>query len=152
MFNLKKLEPKFSNTNNNNNIQRKMSMKEDNNYFINFDINISESESYEKYRTVENCSKSIKKDLKKKYHIKLKQKNNKNIKYKLFNDDNYSITTNFSENKKIKKVTFSTVEIIRVIKYKNFNAKNNFSQINIQKNINDMKNFKKKDENICSIF
>ena len=90
--------------------------------------------------------------MKKKYQIKLKQKNNKNIKYKLFNDDNYSITTNFSENKKIKKVTFSTVEIIRVIKYKNFNAKNNFSQINIQKNINDMKNFKKKDENICSIF
>ena len=152
MFNLKKLEPKFSNTNNNNNIQRKMTMREDNNYFVNFDINISESESYEKYRTVENYSKSIKKDLKKKYKIKLKQKNNKNIKYKLFNDDNYSITTNFSENKKIKKVTFSTVEIIRVIKYKNFNAKNNFSQINIQKNINDMKNFKKKDENICSIF
>ena len=152
MFNLKKLEPKFSNANNNNNIQRKMTMREDNNYFVNFDINISESESYEKYRTVKNCNKSIKKNLKKKYKIKLKQKNNKNIKYKLFNDDNYSITTNFSENKKIKKVTFSTVEIIRVIKYKNFNAKNNFSQINIQKNINDMKNFKKKDENICSIF
>ena len=75
MFNLKKLEPKFSNTNNNNNIQRKMTMREDNNYFVNFDINISESESYEKYRTVENCSKSIKKDLKKKYKIKLKQKN-----------------------------------------------------------------------------
>ena len=123
--------------------------------FFDFDLDISETDNeifdYEKYRTIED-NKIIKENLIKKNPIKLKQRlNNKNNKYEIIND-NYSITTNCSDFKGIKKVTFSTVEIIRVAKYKKYNAKNNFSKLNIQKNILEVKTNKNRNESSCNIF
>ena len=154
MFNLKKIEPKFSNMNSNQ-IQRKFTYSDNNNEaFVNMDINISETEveslDLSKFKTIEN-NKLIKNDFVKKIPEKMKQKKNKTYKYKLFND-NYSTTTNCSDYKGIKKVTFSTVEIIRVAKYKKYNASNNFSNENIKKNILEVKNSKIKDDIPCSIF
>ena len=154
MFNLKKIEPKFSNMNSNQ-IQRKFTYSDNNNEaFVNMDINISETEveslDLSKFKTIEN-NKLIKNDFVKKIPEKMKQKKNKTYKYKLFND-NYSTTTNCSDYKGIKKVTFSTVEIIRVAKYKKYNASNNFSNENIKKNILEVKNSKIKDDLPCSIF
>ena len=154
MFNLKKIEPKFSNMNSNQ-IQRKFTYSDINNEaFVNMDINISETEveslDLSKFKTIEN-NKLIKNDFVKKIPEKMKQKKNKTYKYKLFND-NYSTTTNCSDYKGIKKVTFSTVEIIRVAKYKKYNASNNFSNENIKKNILEVKNSKIKDDLPCSIF
>ena len=154
MFNLKKIEPKFSNMNSNQ-IQRKFTYSDNNNEaFVNMDINISETEveslDLSKFKTIEN-NKLIKNDFVKKIPEKMKQKKNKTYKYKLFND-NYSTTTNCSDYKGIKKVTFSTVEIIRVAKYKKYNASNNFSNENIKRNILEVKNSKIKDDIPCSIF
>ena len=155
MFNLKKIEPKFSQLNLNQ-LQRKMSsITINNNEFRDFDIDISETEvetfNYEKYRTIDD-KKIIKENLMKKNPVGLKQRlNNKNTKYKIIND-NYSITTNCTDFKGIKKVTFSTVEIIRVAKYKKYNAKNNFSKLNIQKNIIEVKASKNRNESSCNIF
>ena len=80
--------------------------------------------------------------------IKLKNKNSFNI--SLLKHCN-SITTNTSSGEKaVKKVTFSTVEIIRVEKYKKYNALSNFSKSQIQKNMED---FKQNDnESVCLIF
>ena len=76
--------------------------------------------------------------------------NNKN---KNKNFDVYSITTSSSYNDKaVKKVTFSTVEIIRVEKYKKENAINNFSKALIQKNMDEVQNKSKKNETNCFIF
>ena len=155
MFNLKKIEPKFSQLNLNQ-LQRKMSsITINNNEFRDFDIDISETEvetfNYEKHRTIDD-KKIIKENLMKKNPVGLKQRlNNKNTKYKIIND-NYSITTNCTDFKGIKKVTFSTVEIIRVAKYKKYNAKNNFSKLNIQKNIIEVKASKNRNESSCNIF
>ncbi len=154
MFNLKKIEPKFPKMNSNQ-IQRKSTYFDNNNEaFINMDINISETEveslDVSKFKTIEN-NKLIKNDFVKKIPEKMKQKKNKSYKYKLFND-NYSTTTNCSDYKGIKKVTFSTVEIIRVAKYKKYNASNNFSNENIKRNILEVKNSKIKDDIPCSIF
>ena len=144
MFNLKKIEPKFPKLNFDQ-IKRKNTYSSINKEaFINLDINISEREvdsvNLEKFKTIE----------KEKTKIKPKQKKNNN-KYKIFND-NYSTTTNCSDFKGIKKVTFSTVEIIRVAKYKKYNACNNFSNANIQKNINVVKNSIIKVDIPCMIF
>lgn len=69
------------------------------------------------------------------------------------NYDCYSITTNSSYNdKNVKKVTFSTIEIIRVEKYKKHNAKNNFSKIAIQKNMEEIKKNQNNDGTTCFIF
>ena len=154
MFNLKKIEPKFPKMNSNQ-IQRKFTYSDNiNEAFVNMDINISETEveslDLSKFKTIEN-NKLIKNDFVKKIPEKMKQKKNKTYKYKLFND-NYSTTTNCSDYKGIKKVTFSTVEIIRVAKYKKYNASNNFSNENIKKNILEVKNSKIKDDLPCSIF
>jgi len=154
MFNLKKIEPKFPRLNFNQ-VKRKNTYSSINKEgFINMDINISERESdslnIDKFKTME--KDKIKNGLTKKVPLKMKPKKNKNNnKYKLFNDNN-SITTNCSDFKGIKKVTFSTVEIIRVAKYKKYNACNNFSNANIQKNINEVKNSKIKDDIPCMIF
>lgn len=154
MFNLKKIEPKFPKLNFDQ-IKRKNTYSSINKEaFINLDINISEREvdsvNLEKFKTIE--KEKIKNDLIKKVPTKIKPKQRKNNnKYKLFND-NYSATTNCSDFKGIKKVTFSTVEIIRVAKYKKYNACNNFSNANIQKNINEVKNSKIKDDIPCMIF
>ena len=79
--------------------------------------------------------------------IKLKKQMNNNISsLKHCN----SITTNNSIGEKaLKKVTFSTVEIIRVENYKKYNASCSFSKELIKKNMEEMK----QDENeVCSIF
>ena len=69
------------------------------------------------------------------------------------NFDCYSIATNASYNdKSVKKVTFSTVEIIRVEKYKKYNSLNNFSKLSIQKNMEDVKNNNIDNESVCCIF
>ena len=149
-FNLKKIEPKFPKTNAKD-MQRKMTYSDMNDdAFIKMDVNISETEieslNLSKFKTIEN-NKLTKNDFVK----KIKPKKNRIYKYKLFNDSN-STTTNCSDFKGIKKVTFSTVEIIRVAKYKKYNARNNFSIENIKKNIEEVKNSKKKDDIPCSIF
>ena len=149
-FNLKKIEPKFPKTNTKD-MQRKMTYSDMNDdAFIKMDVNISETEieslNLSKFKTIEN-NKLTKNDFVK----KIKPKKNRIYKYKLFNDSN-STTTNCSDCKGIKKVTFSTVEIIRVAKYKKYNARNNFSIENIRKNIEEVKNSKKKDDIPCSIF
>ena len=156
MFNLKKIEPKFPKLNINQ-LQRQMSYLTNNNNeeFNDFDINISETDIdafyFKKNKTIED-QKVMKENLIKKNLVGLKHKyNNKNNKYKIAND-NYSRTTNCSDFKGIKKVTFSTVEIIRVAKYKKFNAKNNFSKLNIQKNIIEVKQNKNMFESSCNIF
>ena len=154
MFNLKKIEPKFPKMNSNQ-IQRKFTYSDNiNEAFVNMDINISETEveslDLSKFKTIEN-NKLIKNDFVKKIPEKMNQKKNKTYKYKLFND-NYSTTTNCSDYKGIKKVTFSTVEIIRVAKFKKYNASNNFSNENIKRNILEVKNSKIKDDIPCSIF
>ena len=80
--------------------------------------------------------------------IKLKNKNSYNI--SLFKHCN-SITTNTSCGEKaVKKVTFSTVEIIRVEKYKKYNAISNCSKIQIKKNMEDLK--QNENESACLIF
>ena len=149
-FNLKKIEPKFP-IMNAKEMQRKMTYSDMNDdAFIKMDVNISETEieslNLSKFKTIEN-NKLTKNDFVK----KIKPKKNRIYKYKLFNDSN-STTTNCSDCKGIKKVTFSTVEIIRVAKYKKYNARNNFSIENIKKNIEEVKNSKKKDDIPCSIF
>ena len=149
-FNLKKIEPKFP-IMNAKEMQRKMTYSDMNDEaFIKMDVNISETEveslNLSKFKTIEN-NKLTKNDFVK----KIKPKKNRIYKYKLFNDSN-STTTNCSDCKGIKKVTFSTVEIIRVAKYKKYNARNNFSIENIKKNIEEVKNSKKKDDIPCSIF
>lgn len=63
-----------------------------------------------------------------------------------------SITTNTSFGEKpMKKVTFSTVEIIRVEKYKKYNALCNFSKNQIKKNMDEVKQNENESSN-CFIF
>ena len=155
MFNIKKIEQKFPKEDPKK-IQRKFTYTNNNNDFTNFDFNISEREAespnLEKLKTVKNDNnKTIKENLIKKNSFGVKKKYNKKNKYYLLSDNN-SITTNYSDFKGIKKVTFSTVEIIRIAKYKKFNAKNNFSNDNIQKNIIEVKNNKNNDDYFCCIF
>ena len=154
MFNLKKIEPKFPQLDLDK-IGRQMSYLNTNkDAFIDLDLNISETEvdsfDLEKFQAIKN-EKKIKNDLLKKNSIKMPKQKKNNNKYLIFNDS-ISTTTNCSDYKGIKKVTFSTVEIIRVAKYKKYNASNNFSNANIQKNINEVKNRKIKYDTPCSIF
>ena len=69
------------------------------------------------------------------------------------NEDNSNSTTSKSSSNdlKIKKVTFSTVEIIRVEKYKKYNIMNTVSKTCIQKNMEEVKN-KNSDQTSCLIF
>ena len=137
MFNLKKIEPKFANT---KTIKRNPSFMIKNSLtFLDFDI--SESNVYSE--TLEKTD----------FIPKKKTKMFRSNTYKLFND-NISETTKCSEDKSIKKVTFSTVEIIRIKKFKKYNARNNFPLAEIQKNLNDVKNNKKNnnEESLCIIF
>ena len=86
------------------------------------------------------------------------QKNNNiiNLKNKKYNNiSTYkhcnSITTNTSCGEKtMKKVTFSTVEIIRVEKYKKYNAASNYSKNLIKKNMEEIK--ENDNEQKCFIF
>ena len=73
---------------------------------------------------------NISRDLKyKDFNIK-KNKTMKNEKYKynIKTEDVNSITTKSSINYKLKKVTFSTVEIIRVTNYKRYNKFNSYKR------------------------
>ena len=82
--------------------------------------------------------------------LKLQNKNKNSFNISLLKHCN-SITTNTSSGEKaVKKVTFSTVEIIRVEKYKKYNALSNFSKIQIQKNMEDLK--QNDNESVCLIF
>lgn len=65
-----------------------------------------------------------------------------------------SITTNTSYREKpLKKVTFSTVEIIRVEKYKKYNLACNYSKNLIKKNMDEIKNnCNNENESICMVF
>ena len=158
MFTMKKIEQKFMEQSPEK-YQRKFTYSNDNKDFTNFDINISETENetlnIDKIKPIEKDNinnKNIKKNLTKKNSFVPKKKYNKNKIYYLINDNN-STTTNCSDFKGIKKVTFSTVEIIRINKYKKFNLQNNFSNDNIQKNIIEVKNSKKNDDDyFCCIF
>ena len=68
------------------------------------------------------------------------------------NYDCHSITTNSSyKDKYLKKVTFSNVEIIRIEKYKRYNAMNNYPKEMIQKNLEEAKNYNN-DDSSCFIF
>ena len=60
-------------------------------------------------------------------HIYNTDKHDK-YKYSLKFEDSNSATTKYSINDKIKKVTFSTVEIIRVANYKKYNKLNNIKK------------------------
>ena len=80
--------------------------------------------------------------------INLKSKNSFNL--SSLNHCN-SITTNTSCGEKtIKKVTFSTVEIIRVEKYKKYNLASNYSKKLIKKNMEEIKG--NDNEQKCFIF
>ena len=63
--------------------------------------------------------------------FKIKMNNtmkNEKYKYNIKSEDVNSITTKSSINYKLKKVTFSTVEIIRVTNYKSYNKLNSFKK------------------------
>ena len=108
-------------------------------------VNIKEYETIKKKNLFLEDKNSIKKEIKNKMH----RINTYNVK----NNDCYSIDTCSSYNgKSIKKVTFSTVEIIRVQKYKKYNVINNFSKNEIQKNMEEVKNNENYDESTCFIF
>ena len=79
--------------------------------------------------------------------IKLKNFN----KSKLNHCNSITTTTSYRE-KSVKKVTFSTVEIIRVEKYKKYNANSNFSKNLIKKNMEEVKQQNDNNESTCSIF
>ena len=71
-------------------------------------------------------------------------------------DDNLSLaTTNLCDNKrenKVKKVTFSTVEIIRVVKYKKYNLAASFPKSLIKKNQENLREMKQYNDTMCLIF
>ena len=65
-------------------------------------------------------------------------------KFNIKNDDSNSITTKTSFNDKVKKVTFSTVEIIRVANYKKYNKLNSIKKMDKKSNEGE--------NDMCSIF
>ena len=128
----------------------------ENQTFIDLDKDISEMNvNIKQYKSITNKNLFLedKKRLKQSLKVNNKIDRVSSIKNKNKNFDCYSITTSSSYNDKtVKKVTFSTVEIIRVEKYKKYNAMNNFSKTCIQKNMEDVKNKNYNDESSCFIF
>jgi len=105
---------------------------------INFDTDISEMDTHIKnYPTIKKKNSFIERPIRTIPHINLNNK--KFIKKKSYNDTNSITTTTSYGEKAMKKVTFSTVEIIRVEKYKKYNAMNNFSKSLIDKNMEEYK-------------
>ena len=152
MINVGKLEHKPTKT---SSIARQKTF--DNQSFLYLDKDISEMDvNIKRYETIKKKNSFLGEKSPIKKETKLKNKiyrintyNNKNIKI----NDCYSITTSSSNNdKNVKKVTFSTVEIIRVEKYKKYNALNNYSKIDIEKNIEEVKNNPNDDETTCFVF
>ena len=81
---------------------------------------------------------------------KIKLKNEMNTNKSSFKHCNSITRSNSYLEKSVKKVTFSTVEIIRVENYKKYNASNTFPKHLIEKNIEEMK--KTEEDSVCSIF
>ena len=136
MNNLKQLEFRKSNL-----TKLKRNKTFDNKLFIDFDTDISEMDiNIKKYETIK--KKNLFLENEPHTNAKIKNKLIRNYTYKTKDECNSITTDSSSYNKKerIKKVTFSTVEIIRVEKYKKYNAINNFSKINIEKNMKEVKN------------
>ena len=128
----------------------------ENQTFIDLDKDTSEMNvNIKQYKSITNKNLFLedKKRLKQTLKVNNKIDRISTIKNKKKNFDCYSITTSSSYNDKtVKKVTFSTVEIIRVEKYKKYNAMNNYSKAYIQKNMEDVKNNNINDESTCFIF
>ena len=127
--------------------------------FIDLDKDISEMNSninkIKQYQSIKtkNLFLQEKKNLKQTFKANNKINRVNTIINKNKNFDCYSITTSTSYNDKtVKKVTFSTVEIIRVEKYKKYNAINNYPKAFIQKNMEDVKNNNINDDSSCFIF
>ena len=119
---------------------------------INLDTDISEMDIHIKnYPTLKKKNSFIERPIKTIPFSNINLNNKKFIKKKSYNDANSITTTSsYGKEKSMKKVTFSTVEIIRIEKYKKYNAMNNFSKRLIDKN---MEEFKQNDSKIsCSIF
>ena len=72
---------------------------------------------------------------------------NKNNNLKLKRTESNSTTSITSNTEKIKKVTFSTVEIIRIQNHKNFNRLNSYKADEIKRNKMNWKN-----DDICTVF
>ena len=146
MNNLKKIELKKQKL-----VNLKRNKTFDNKLFIDLDTDISEMDvNIKKYETIK------KKNLFLDTEPKLKNRLIRNNTYKTKEECNSITTDSSSSNKKerIKKVTFSTVEIIRVEKYKKYNAINNFSKTNIEKNMEEVKNniYNKDNKPSCLVF
>ena len=128
----------------------------ENQTFIDLDKDTSEMNvNIKQYKSITNKNLFLedKKRLKQSLKVNNKIDRISTIKNKKKNFDCYSITTSSSYNDKtVKKVTFSTVEIIRVEKYKKYNAMNNYSKAYIQKNMENVKNNNINDESTCFIF
>ena len=129
--------------------------KDDNSNILSFD-----DETYEIDKKIKKYPSIIKKntfmDHKLKFKNPFKSRNKLQLKkIKTFNipilNHCNSITTNTSVGEKMKKVTFSTVEIIRVEKYKKYNAICTFSKNQIMKNMEEAKH-NQNESNACSIF
>jgi len=119
---------------------------------INLDTDISEMDTHIKnYPTLKKKNSFIERPIITIPFSNINLNKKKFIKKKSYNDTNSITTTSsYGKEKAMKKVTFSTVEIIRVEKYKKYNAMNNFSKKLIDKN---MEEFKKTDSKIsCLIF
>ena len=146
MNNLKRIELKKQKL-----VNLKRNKTFDNKLFINLDTDISEMDvNIKKYETIK------KKNLFLDTEPKLKNRLIRNNTYKTKEECNSITTDSSSSNKKerIKKVTFSTVEIIRVEKYKKYNAINNFSKTNIEKNMEEVKYsiYNKENKLSCLVF
>ena len=122
--------------------------------FIDLDKDISEMKvDIKQYQTFKKKNLFLEDTKPLKQQLKQKNKLYRINSSKVMNYDCYSNTTSSSYNDKtVKKVTFSTVEIIRVEKYKKYNAMNNFSKSCIQKNMEDVKNSSNNEESTCFIF
>ena len=151
MHKVKTIVDKFKKDNNKiNQLNRKKTYDPKN--IINLDTDISEMDTHIKnYPTIKKKNSFIERPIKTIPFSNINLNNKKFIKKKSYNDANsITTTTSYGGEKAMKKVTFSTVEIIRIEKYKKYNAMNNFSKRLIDKN---MEEFKQNDSKIsCSIF
>ena len=151
MHKVKTIVDKFKKDNNKiNQLIRKKTYDPKN--IINLDTDISEMDTHIKnYPTIKKKNSFIERPIKTIPFSNINLNNKKFIKKKSYNDANsITTTTSYGGEKAMKKVTFSTVEIIRIEKYKKYNAMNNFSKRLIDKN---MEEFKQNDSKmICLIF
>ena len=120
---------------------------------INFDNDISEMDTnIKKIPSIKNKNLFMENFFKKKpFIVPNKFKSIKTINMSTVKHCNSITTSTSCAEKVVKKVTFSTVEIIRVENYKKYNAIYNFPKAQIKKN---MEEFKKDNESdsICLIF